>query len=607
MSIIKLKIKKLFANGIFLWAAILLAASLLRFYGLDLNPVGLNHDDELHEIINSKSLALTGSHAPGRVAGILTQNDECPGNCVYGELGSYILIPWMLIFPLDMFWSKIPFALASVVIVFTVGKLFENLSKNTTIGMLAALFIAINPWSIHFGRTAYFTTFSYLFYLLGAFFFTRHHSYKSNLILGTLFSILASLFYFGTKPILPLIILWGIIYNLYQFKFHHLKFTLLLISIVVLLIGGYLFILSHSYAGRRLAEIGAGTPNSIKALVDQQRQVSLDIPLLRDIFINKYTVQAGIIIEKYLGFFSPTFLFLKGQGDTDNYYITSHGYYYLLDLPFLLFGIMAISTNLANALLILLLLAFSIAPAAIKITGDTIYSVRTGLAYPILSGIIAWGCYFCYSKISNLQHKYILTKNFSKTKLFLALVIILYVLSLTYFLVMYWYRTPFDKNIGWYFHKRVLSNYITRIQSQMDKKILVVTTQPDATFNTYIFYSGLYNNKNTIKKINNQYLLRNYEYDGAKFINDCKKITKQDLSENVILIERALNCEIDQKNALEIANPRDGGGMYAVINDSLCSNYLKNKYPYPRSIYNFRVETLANEDFCRMWLTNPSQ
>ena len=578
-----------------MWTSILLLALLLRLYGLDLNPVGLNHDDELHEIINAKSLALTGSHAPGRVAGILTQNDQCPGNCVYGELGSYILIPWMLIFPLDMFWSKIPFVLASVGIVFFTGKLFENLSKNKEIGMLVGLFVAINPWAIHFGRTAYFTTFSYLFYLMGAYFFTRHKSYKSNLILGTLFSNLASLFYFGTKPILPLIILWGIIYNLYQFKLRHIKFTLLLALLVLIITGGYLLILSNSYAGRRLAEIGAGTPSSIKALVDQQRQVSLDIPLMRDAFINKYTVQTGILIEKYLGFFSPTFLFLRGQGSTDNYYISNHGYHYLVDLPFLILGIMAISANLANALFILLLLALSVFPAAVKISGDTIYSVRTGLAYPILTGITAWGFYFCYTKISS---------KFSVSKIFIALVIGLYILSLIYFLVMYWYRSPFDKNVGWHFHKRVVANYITRLQNEGNEEIIVVTAQPDVTFNTYVFYSGFYNNKATINEINNTYLSQSYEFRGVRFVGSCDAITKHD-QETVIFIEQGMECDFDQKKSDKIANPRDGGGMYNILNESLCSSYTKGKYPYPRYIGDFKIENLSKEKFCQTWITNP--
>ena len=262
------------------WILILTVAFVLRLYGLGLNPVGLNHDDELHEIINAKSLAITGLHAPGRVAGILTQGDNCPGNCVYGELGSYLFIPWMLFFPLDIFWSKVPFAIASVLLVFFTGKLFENLTKSKITGILVGLSVALNPWSIHFGRTAYFTTFAYLFYIIGAYFYTRHKPFKSNLIFGTLVSFMGFLFYFGTKPILPLIFVWGLLYNFYTFKLHSFKFVTILIIIFFLTLAGYFIILSNSYAGKRMSEIGPGSSELIKSQVDEQRRVTLEIPIL---------------------------------------------------------------------------------------------------------------------------------------------------------------------------------------------------------------------------------------------------------------------------------------------------------------------------------------
>ncbi|MBU1031430.1 hypothetical protein KKE03_00680, partial [Patescibacteria group bacterium] len=422
---IKLKLTDISRHN-YLWILIILLALFLRIYGLDLNPVGLSHDDELHEILNAKSLALTGLHKPGTVAGIFTQNNQCLGNCVYGELGSYILIPWMLIFPLDLFWSKIPFVLASLGIVFFTGKLFENLSNNSKIGLLAGLAVAINPWAIHFGRTAYLTTFSYLFYILGAYFFTRRKFLKSNLVLGSFSSIIGSMFYFGTKPILPLIIIWGIIYNPLSLKLRHIKFTLVLLSTIGLLIGLYLVILSNSYAGRRLNEITATDPVAIKREVDDQRQKTLEIPLLRDLAINKYIFGANLRIEKYLGFFSPTFLFLKSTGDTDIYYNSNHGYFYLIDIPFLIFGIMALTGRLRTGIFVLSLILLSVAPAAIKTTGDTVYALRTALAYPLISGVIAWGIYYCYKNLLVFK------------RLFIILIIGVYIFSLGYFLIMYW-------------------------------------------------------------------------------------------------------------------------------------------------------------------------
>lgn len=576
-----------------IWILILFLALLLRVYRLDLNPVGLSHDDELREIINAKSLALTGSHAPGTVAGILAKNDECQGNCVYGELGSYILIPWMMLFPLGMAASKIPFAIASAGIVFFAGKFFENLSKSSKVGLLTGLLIAVNPWAIHFGRTAYFTTLSYTFYLWAAYLFTRNRSFKSNLIWGSIVSILASLFYFGTKPILPFIIIWGVLYNFYQFKKLYLKFTSILLFTVFLIIAGYLLLLTNSYAGRRISEIGVSDNNLVTNSTNEQRRISLDIPLFRDLIINKYTVQASIISEKYLGFFNPSFLYLKSVGSTDLYYISNHSYNYLIDFPFLIIGFIALGGSLASGLFLLFFIAIAVAPSAFKITGDTIYTLRSGLAYPLLTGTSAWGMFFLYSKLAKFK------------KVFVFLLVCIYTISTIYFLIMYWYRTPVDKSIGWYHHKRIMANYIQRLREKSDKKVIVVTAQPEDTFNTYIFYSGLYNSADKIKQINNISKSQIYDYNGVQFINSCKNISQDNLKNDVIFIEQVVQCDLDQKNTPKIANPKDGGGIYNIINESLCKNPLPNRYPNPRNLSDFKVEDLTKEKLCQLWITNP--
>jgi hypothetical protein len=562
-----IKMKYLFKKKILIWSLILSLALTLRLYGLDLNPVGITHDDELREIINAKSLAITGINLPGTIAGVLTQKGHCiVGDCVYGELESYFLIPWMKIFPLDLVLSKIPFVLGSVLLVFVTGKLFENLFKNTTVGIIVGLIVAINPWAIYFGRTAYPQLVSHLFYILGLYFFTRHKSYKSNLILGGLFSFFASLFYFGAKPILPLVILWGIAYNLSQFKTYTLKFIFLFVLVTFFAVSGYFFILSHSDAGIRLKEIETTNPNTR--------------------------------IERFLGFFSPMSLFLVGQKDSDNSYISNHGFYYLADLPFLAFGIIVISRSLPNTLFIFILLAISVMPAALKTSETSNYSLRAALAYPILSGIIGAGHIFFWSKIS---------KKFFISKIFLTLVIIVYSLSLTYFLAIYWYRIPRIQATRWFFHERVLTNYITRLQNKNSKRILVLTARPDGIFNTFAFYSGVYNSKNTINMINSGYLSSNFEYRGVRFIDDCHQTKKEDLANSVILVDQInpVYCGLDQKDTPKIANPRDAGGIFNIVNEFLCSNYPKQRYPDPKSIYDFNIENLTDEAFCRIWITNP--
>ncbi len=152
-----------------------------------------------------------------------------------------------------------------------------------------------------------------------------------------------------------------------------------------------------------------------------------------------------------------------------------------------------------------------------------------------------------------------------------------------------------------------MTDYVSRSLNKNDKEIIVVTARPDGIFNSFVFYSGIYNNKQAIEQLNKAYLSSNFEYQRVKFIENCQNISKEDLVNKTILIDQVnpVKCEIDQKNTPKIANPKDAGGIFNIVNEFLCSNYPKNRYPNPKSIYDFKIESLSDEAFCKMWITNP--
>jgi hypothetical protein len=167
---------------------------------------------------------------------------------------------------------------------------------------------------------------------------------------------------------------------------------------------------------------------------------------------------------------------------------------------------------------------------------------------------------------------------------------------------MDWYRTPVDKAAGWYFHKRVLSSYVTRLQND-SKPITVLSAQPDATYNTFVFFSGNYDNSSDIKQINQSFKDQTYTYKNITFTGDCTKISTQ--SASIVISETGFDC-LPNKKYIQIANPRDNGVMYKIFSDQMCENYNKNKYPHPQNLSDFSVEKMTDQQFCEQWITDPS-
>lgn len=561
----------------------LLLALLIRIYRLHLNPVGISHD-EIHDLVNAKSLALIGKSAPGTIAGIFGGGQICLGNCVFGELISFLLIPWMKIFPLDIFWSKIPFVIASLLIVYFAGKLIENLFRNKQIGLTTSLLVAINPWAIHFGRTAFENLFTFAFYLWALFLFTKESANLKDFCLGFFIAILGFLSYMGAKPLFPFLIVWGMAFNLYKNKKTNLKPTIVFILSAIIMTATYLKILPSTTAGTRLKEIRSTDPSQI---VDEQRRVSLQIPFVRDLAINKYTIMARNALDKYLAAFSPLYLFGQGEAGYDVFMISSHPYLYLIDAFFIIAGTLFLAQRKKKELIFLFLLLAILPIGSVVSQSGTTYGLRSGLLFPVLLGLAGAGVY----SLSQVKRQ----------RLSLISTLIIYIISFSYFSIMYFYRTPFEKSAGWFFHERVLVDYLQRNEG---REITVVVSDPIDVLYLYGFYTKKYNQKEFAEQLNQTIINNSLTMDNITFTNQCL----QEIAEGkTIIIEAKLKCLEYPKDWLRINEPRDNGQRFIISNDRLCEEIALNSYPYPRKIQDFDVDSLTDQEFCRQWVTDLSR
>lgn len=570
------------------WLIILTLGLLLRIVGLNLNPIGLAHD-EVHDIINAKSMALTGVGAPGTVAGILPSSGYCDGNCVFGELGTIILAPWMKISPMNMLMVKIPFLIASLLIMWLGGKLFENISGDKTIGKLTGLFIAISPWAIHFGRTAYENLFAYALFLGSLCLWTKRKSGNKEAFWGTILGLLASLSYFGAKALWPPLMLVGIFYWKINSK-RKWKEMIGWWLITLLLLLGYWVLLGQSVAGVRTKELKLDT-NEISTTVNEERRMSLEIPLgMERVISNKMVTKVRTLGQKYLNLFSVKYFLSDSESSYDNFSIPGHGYVYILEIGLAVFGLVYLYQISVKGWWFLLLL-FLIMPIPGAINNNAVtYALRSGMIFPLISGLGAIGIYG-------------LNKIIRKNNIVYYVVGFGLIISLIYFEILYWYRMPFEKSTGYVFYERAAVNYVSLLRKETEKSIFWVVNEPVDIMYNYAFYTGKYNNKKWIEKMNASILSGNYEIDGIKISKRCPSELDK---ESIYIFERERGCVGEPNDLTRISEPRDGGARFFVIEDIMCNTEKLNSYPNPRKITDFNIEKMDKKEFCQKWISKPA-
>jgi hypothetical protein len=567
---------------------VVILALVIRLWGLNLNPVGISHD-EIHDLINAKSMAITGKGAPGTVAGIFTRNAYCDGNCIFGELGSFVLVPWMKIVDLDIFWSKLPFIIAAVGVVYFGGKLFENMSGKKMVGMITSLLLAINPWAIFFGRTAFENLFSHVFYLGGLYFLTKRKTTLKNDIVGLLMLILGSLAYIGGKPIFPLLVILTGIYRMLVSKEANVKRGVVLVSIGLVVFVGYIFVLYNSPAGKRLDEVGAGK-EKIVAEVNDQRHVSLEMGVWRDITVNKVSVNARYYLDRYLNTFSAKEIFYQSDTVFDLFNIPNVGYLYLIDAIMVAIGLITIGRiSIKKSYWLLVLIATTPIAAVLSKLGTT-YALRAGLFYPLVIGLSATGIWGIIKISSRFR------------KVTIAGLCLAYVVSFGYFWLMYWNRMPMAKSTAWYFHERALVKYLSLLKERTDQPVVVVVKDPVDVLYLYGFYTKKYNKATFADNLNKNIAKGNYEVDGIKFIKECPITTDEG---TIYLYEREKDCVGEPNTLVRISEARDGGARFFMPVDIVCSGINIGKYPYPRKIEEFNIERMSRETFCKTWVSQP--
>ena len=564
---------------------IIVLASVLRLLWLDKVPNAAG-GDELTYIVNARAMFLTGTDISGTWNPLTGFIFKYPAYTLpQAELPYFLLSPIVGLFGFSLFWTRIVFVLFSVLSVFItylIGKTLFN--KNS--GLAAGFIMAVNPWSIYIGRTAYESTPAIFFYLLGFYMLLVLKSRKILLTIPIFF--LAFYSYVGTKvSFLPFVLVTLLFSYFIINKKKYLREYLIVFAFCFVLLAVFAISVFTASGPSRVGELININAPEITKEVDYIRKVSMQNPLT-NVFENKLTIFGRIVITKLFKSISFDYLFVSG----DQFYsILRHGFFYVLDALFLVVGFAAVYLKKKSIFYLLLSLCLiGIIPQILHSISTDNFSIHLAILLAIFPIIMGVGLWEAVNLIKNKAYFYIST----------AIIGVLYLFLVLNFLNIYFYQFPLN---GYFdFHVRLLSKYAS-VAKEIGKRVIVYSPDMPGTFKKYIFYTNNYN-LSTYLEIRKDYKAEKFTFQNVKFVGCDRTIDPAKQKDTVVYDSNCGSLPADAKH-LAISRLSDGGQSYQIYNDTICSGFNLKRYPQNIKIDDFAIEKMDRQKFCETYITNP--
>jgi 4-amino-4-deoxy-L-arabinose transferase-like glycosyltransferase len=393
-------------KGKLIWL-ILGVAFLLRFVFLSGFPVGFNAD-EASNGYDAYSLLRTGRDQWGTVLPLVLKS--------FGDfkapLYTYLTVLSVAVFGLNVFAVRLPNVIIGTIAILVVylltNKIF-SLGKLTTSkwpGIIAALLLAINPWSVMMSRGAFESNLITLLVPLGIYLFLKGLEKPKYLSYSAISFGLSFFAYHSAKLIAPMIIVALIAISFR--KLRNIKFKKLILP--GLIMGIFTVGLVYTFligGGSRVAErsitsgaIEAGAVEKIKLI-----QAGMN-PILAKALHNKYQVVAERFLTNYIQYFSGKFLLTKGAGDATYGMRPGIGVIYIVEGLLLLGLIPMFIKKDTRKLTFLLLFWLLITPLPAALATGIGYSGNRAMGMiPVLQILGSLGAFGWWGFLSRMNNK----------------------------------------------------------------------------------------------------------------------------------------------------------------------------------------------------------
>jgi len=322
---------------------ILLLAAFLRFWRLGDYPA-LNADEAAIGY-NAYTLIQTGHDEHGNSWPIHFQsfNDYKPG------LYFYLVLPFVKLLGLNEWAVRIPGAFLGVATVYLIYLLVKELFKNhespvtnhQSLPIIAAFFLAISPWHIHFSRGGWEVNVATFFIVLGLLLFLKGLNSLPVLMVSFVSFALSFYTYHAARIIVPLLILGLLVIYWKEVKTNFKNIVLTgLVGLVAVL--PLIKDLTRTDIYSRAVGVGLFADIGPLARINEQRGEHSDYMSLPAKILHNKAVNYGLaFMENWSEHYHGLFLFLSGD-DIQRNKVPETGQMYLFDLVFIVVGLIYI-------------------------------------------------------------------------------------------------------------------------------------------------------------------------------------------------------------------------------------------------------------------------
>jgi 4-amino-4-deoxy-L-arabinose transferase-like glycosyltransferase len=434
----------------------------------------------------------------------------------------------------------LPSVLAGIAVVLFAYLLVKKLI-NKEVAIIAALLLAVEPWSFFLSRGAFEANLSLAFIVSGIYFFINGLENKKHLLVSSILLGLSVWTYNSARIFVPLFsIALGLIYKREIIQLWKKdKKSIISCSLVFAFFVLPMFWQLLNPAGQARYGWVAIIDEGAITRINEARGISNLPPLLARAIHNKGTYFLKEFFGNWFSHFSPDFLFFSG-GSHYQFSVPNQGLLYLVNLAFFVIGLFVLAKN-EKKISSLMLAWLILGPVASSLTREAPHVLRAITILPAPMIISAYGL------VS-------FTRWFSKYKaVILTLYIIVLVASVENYLFDYFKNYRERYSWAWQYGYEQIVEKAKEKYDQFDR--IIVSKKYGEPHEFFLFFwpwnSEDYNNDPNLIRFHQSDWYWVDGFDKFYFVNDWEIPSEG----NTFVLESGKEVDCNQENCLLITSP----------------------------------------------------